>query len=86
MEDVLAREKAYLRENQREVAEKYPGRYLVIQGETVHGACETYDQGVNEGVALLGIDSFPVRSVHRSEDEVLDVLALWAGVPLVGNT
>lgn len=86
MEDVLAREKAHLRDNQAEFAEKYPGKYLVIQGETLHGAYETYDQGVNEGVALLGVGPFLVRSVHRSEDEVLDVPALWAGVPLVGNT
>ena len=34
MEDVLAREKAHLRDNQAELAEKYPGKYLVIQGET----------------------------------------------------
>lgn len=86
MEDVLAREKAYLRDNQAELAEKYPGKYLVIQGETVHGAYETYEKGVNEGVALLGVGPFLVQSVHQSEDEVLDVPALWAGVPLVGNT
>jgi hypothetical protein len=85
-DDVLAREKAYLRDHQAELAEKFPGKYLVIQGETIYGAYETYDQGVNEGVALLGVGPFLVRSVLQPDDEVVNVPALSVGVPLVVNS
>ena len=85
MEDVLAKEKAYMREHQEELAEKHPGKYLVIQGETVHGAYETYDEAVNEGVAQLGVGPFLVRSVYQLEDEVFRVPTLSVGVPLVGH-
>jgi hypothetical protein len=83
--DMLAREKAYLRDHQTELAEKYPGKYLVIQGETIYGAYETYDQGVNEGVALLGAGPFLVRSVLQPDDEIVSVPALSVGVPLIVN-
>ena len=85
MEDVLAMEKAYLRDHHAELARKYPDKYLVIQGEIVHGAYGTYDEAVNEGVAQLGAGPFLVRSVHQLEDEVFRVPALSVGVPLVGN-
>ncbi len=85
MTDVLAKEKAYLREHQAELAEQYPGRYLVIQGETLYGAYETYDQGVLEGVACLGAGPFLVRSVLQPEDEAINIPALAVGVPLRAN-
>ena len=85
MEDILVREKAYLREHQAELAEEYPGKYLVIQGETVHGAFETFDDGVDHGIALLGSGPFLVRSVLQPDDEVLNIPALSLGVPFVAN-
>ena len=83
--DVLAREKAYLRNHQAELAEKYPGKYLVIQGETVYGAYETFDDGVDQGIAILGAGPFLVRSVLQPEDDVLNIPALSLGVPFVAN-
>ena len=80
--DLLEKEKSYLRKHQAELADKYPGKYLVIQGETVHGAYETYDQGVIEGVALLGAGPFLVRSVLQPDDEIVNVPVLAIGVPL----
>ena len=85
MEDVLAKEKAYLRDHHAELVEKYPDKYLVIQGEIVHGAYQTYDEAVNEGVAQLGAGPFLVRSVNQLEDEVFEVPTLSVGVPLVGH-
>lgn len=85
MEDMLAREKAYLRDHQGELAAKYPGKYLVIQGETIYGAYETYDQGVVEGVTLLGAGPFLVRSVLQPDDETVNIPALSVGVPLVAD-
>ena len=80
--DILEKEKMYLRKYQAELAAKYPGKYLVIQGDTVHGAYETYDQGVIEGIALLGVGPFLVRSVLEPDDEIVNVPVLSIGVPL----
>ena len=86
MFDTLAKEKSYLRNHQAELAEKYPGRYLVIQGETVYGAYETYDEGVTQGVARLGAGPFLVRSVLEPEDKPIEIPALSIGVPLVADS
>ena len=80
--DFLDKEKAYLKEHQEELIEKYRDRqYLVIKGEKVHGACETYDQAVTEGVKKLGRGPFLVRSVYHPEDpEPVDIPALSLGI------
>ena len=80
--DVLATEKAYLKEHQEELAEKYRDRqYLVIRGETVLGAYETYEQGVDEAVENFGKGPFLVRSVYHPEDpEPISIPALSLGI------
>ena len=80
-QDPLRVEKEYLRTNQAELATKYPGKYLVIQGERVIGAYETYEDGVRAGAESLGVGPFLVRSVHRPDDEeTLIVPALTLGL------
>ena len=88
MSDLLIKEKTYLKAHQKELAEKYPGRqYLVIQGETIHGAYETYDQGVIEGIKLLGAGPFLVRSWLRPEDpEPVNIPVLSLGIPTSANS
>ena len=84
MVDPLITEKTYLRSNQAVLAEKHPGKYLLIIGEAVHGAFETYDQGVTEGVTLFGAGPFLVRSVlHPEDSDAPSIPALSVGVPLV---
>ena len=84
MTDPLIKEKAYLKSNQAELAVKYPGKYLLIKGDIVHGAFETYEQGVTEGVKLLGVGPFLVRSVLQPDDlESPRIPALSVGVPFV---
>ena len=80
--DVLAIEKAYLKEHQEELIEKYRDRqYLVIKGEKVYGASETYDEAVTAGVKKLGRGPFLVRSVYHPEDpEPVDIPALSLGL------
>lgn len=86
MTDPLAREKAYLRENLRELSEKYPGKYLVIKGEAVHGNFETFREGVREGARMFGAGPFLVRSVLQPDDPAPpDIPALSLGIPLVGR-
>ena len=65
MTDPLAKEKTYLKENQAELAIQHPGKYLLIKDDEVHGAFETYEQGVSGGAGLFGAGPFLVRSVLR---------------------
>ena len=86
MADPLAKEKAFLRENQEALATRYPGKYLLIKGAEVHGAYETYDQGVTAGVQEFAAGPFLVRSVEQPHDsEAPSIPALSIGVPLVAD-
>ena len=86
MAELLAREKAYLKENQASLAGKYPGKFLLIKEETIHGAFETYEQGVFMGTEMLGAGPFLVRSVLQPDDlEAPSIPALSVGIPLVAN-
>ncbi len=87
MPDPLAREKAFLKHNQAGLAERHPGRYLLIKDDEVHGAFETYEQGVSAGVRRFGAGPFLVRSVLHPDDAAApDIPALSIGVPFVGHT
>ena len=84
MTDPLKQEKEYLKSHQVKLAE--PGKYLLIKGATVHGAFETYEQGVIEGAKLFGASHFLVRSVLQPDDvEAPSIPALSVGVPLVAH-
>lgn len=86
MTDPLAREKAYLRENLRELSEKYPGKYLLIEGDTVHGNFETFEQGARAAARMFGAGPVLVRSVLHPEDPPPpSIPALDLGIPLVGR-
>ena len=78
----LEKEKAYLQKHQAELTDRYPGKYVVIQGEERLGAYDTYEQGVDAGVLHLGAGPFLVRSVFDTEDEEFIIPALAMGVPL----
>lgn len=85
--DPLSREKAFLREHLDELARNHPGKYLLIHGEELHGAFETYEKGVEAGTRMFGAGPFLVRSVLEPDDaEAPSVPTLSIGVPLVANT
>ena len=78
MSDILQTEKDYLRANQAELAEKYPGKYLLLEKEVILGAYDSYNDAVDAAVSL-GAGPYLVRSVHQPEDDdplVIPVLAL----------
>ena len=86
MADPLKREKAYLRANLEDLSKAHPGKYLLIKGETLVGAFETYERGVSEGVRKLGAGPFLVRSVLHADDAAApSIPALAVGVPLVAH-
>ena len=87
MTDPLAKEKNFLQENLAILAERHPGKYLLIKGEKVYGAFETYEQGVSAGVQQFGAGPFLVRSVlEPSDTEAPSIPALSVGVPFVAYT
>lgn len=86
MTDPLATEKTYLREHQDELKAVHLSRYLLIKGEAVHGAFETYEQGVVAGTQKFGAGPFLVRSAAHPEDaEVLHIPALSLGILSIAN-
>ena len=86
MADLLEKEKAYLRANLEQLSKANPGKYLLIKGETVVGAFETYEQGVSAGVQQFGAGPFLVRSVlHADDADAPSIPALEVGVPLVAH-
>lgn len=86
MTDPLNQEKDYLKSHQAELADQYPGKYLLIKGKAVHGAFETYEQGVTEGAKLFGAGPFLVRSVLQPYDgESPSIPTLTAGVPFIAH-
>lgn len=87
MSDPLVKEKKFLKKNQIELAGKHPGKYLLIKDDKVHGAFETYEEGVSAGVLLFGAGPFLVRSVlHPDDSEAPSIPALLIGVPLVADS
>lgn len=85
--DPLSREKAWLGANHERLAADYPGKFLLIKGEIVHGAFETYEQGVIAGTRKFGAGPFLVRSVlHPDDPEAPNIPALSVGVPFVAHS
>lgn len=85
--DPLATEKAWPRANHGELMERYPGKYLAIEGETLYGGFETYDRAVHAGAKMFGAGPFSVRSVLEPDDRPPMVIpAIVAGIPLVART
>ena len=85
MTDLLSTEKAFLRAHHKKLAKQYPGQFLLIKGETVHGAFPTYEQGVSEAARLFGAGPCLVRSVQQPEDPPplnANAPALSLGIPL----
>ncbi len=83
MTKLLATEKQFLRVHQKELAEQHPGQFLLIKGEKVHGAFQTYEEGVSAAARLFGAGPCLVRSVLQPEDSPpLYVPALALGIPM----
>lgn len=86
MSELLSTERAFLKNNLDALAADYPGRYLLIKGESVVGAFETHDSGVDAGIKLFGRGPFLVRSVADPDPEPLTIPAMVVGVPFVADS
>lgn len=82
-EDPLRREKRFLLANIESLAVAHPGKYLLIQGDAVHGAFETFEAGVTAGLGMFPATAFLVRSVLQPEDpEPINIPVLSLGIPI----
>ena len=86
MPELLSKEPAFFKNNLQDLADEYPGRYLLIKGEDVVGAFETHDLGVDAGIKLFGRGPFLVRSVTEPDPEPLTIPAMEVGVPFVADS
>ena len=61
--------------------------FVLIKDDAVHGAFETYEQGVKKGVELFGAGPFLVRSVVAVHDpDPPNIPALSIGISLVAHS
>ena len=75
---LLEVESNYIQSHHEKLARQYPNKYLVIQGEKVHLACDDFDTAADEGAAIL-IGDFLVRHVDHPEDPVAFVPTMLGG-------
>ena len=82
--DILETEKAFLLANREELEAANRGKpYLLIRGAEVHGAFETFGQGVSFGLTLFPTAPFLVRSVLSPEDPpAVKIPVLSLGIPM----
>lgn len=68
---VLHRERRFYEERRAELLGTLRGRWVLIKGAEVLGAFDTEDEGVGEGIRLLGPDEpFFVQRVETEEEEI----------------
>jgi len=76
---MLEAEIKFFIENQQDLAAKYPGRYLLVKGDTVSGSYQLEMDAISEGVRQYGLSSFLVRHVNQVQHDVC-VPALSLGI------
>lgn len=78
---MLATETAFFDRNRESFAERYPGRYLLIRGESLVGHFDTFEAAVDEGARRFGRGPFLARRVGE-DAPTLSAPALTLGLPL----
>jgi hypothetical protein len=67
---VLERERAFYNAHQAEWAALHLGRFVVVKGEELIGTYETMDLALAAGASRFGLDSFLVRKLGETEQEI----------------
>ena len=71
MTEVLATESRFFEKNQNAMREQYPGKTLIIVGERVLGAYDTWEDAVRAAVKVFpGDEHFLVRDVDWTDDVI----------------
>jgi hypothetical protein len=77
MNNTLTEERKFFSENQAKWKTAHRGKFVLIKGRELIGTYDQPEDAVAEGARLFGIDSFLVRCVDHSEEEIyIPALAL----------
>lgn len=82
---ILDVENKYFSAHADEFTKKYPGQFLLIKGEVLHGHYSTLNLAIEEGVTKFGAGPFLVRNTEETNPMTLSAPALAVGVPLVAD-
>ncbi|HET6383144.1 MAG TPA: hypothetical protein VFJ58_07105 [Armatimonadota bacterium] len=74
---MLEQERAYYNAHCQEWVEKYPGKTVLVKGDSLVGTYDSPDNAVSEGIRLFGKEPFLVRPIgFRDEDIKVPALTL----------
>jgi len=73
----LEKELKFFDENRAKWVESYPDKFVLVKGADLINVFDTPEMALSEGARLFGSESFLVRQVRRSEEEIyIPALAL----------
>jgi hypothetical protein len=75
----LKLERIYYSKNLTRLMKDFPGKVVVIKGESLIGAYDDISQALSAGASKFGLDSFLARPVGQME-EVVTIPALTLGL------
>lgn len=77
MSNTLTEERKFFSENQATWKTAHPGKFVLVKGRDLVGTYNGPEEAIAEGAGLFGNDSFLVRCVDHSEEEIyIPALAL----------
>lgn len=83
MSGILTAESRFLLDNAERLLAKHGERFLLIKGQEVHGAYDSRDEAIDEGVRMFPHDAeFLVRSAADPKDPTYLIPTLAAGAPV----
>jgi len=82
---MLAQEIKYYYENLAEWLKSQSGKFVVIKDQELIGFYNTFDEALSIGAKKFGLQSFLVRSIEQSQDEI-NVPALTLGILNANST
>jgi len=73
----LEQELTYFADNKAKWVDVYPGKFALVKGQELIGVFDQPEAALAEGARLFGAESFLVRQVTASEEEIyIPALAL----------
>jgi hypothetical protein len=76
---MLETERHFFEQNREDLLRKFPGKFLVIKEEQVHGPFESIEDALSGGATEYGMTSFLVRRTDQVPEEAA-IPALMLGI------
>jgi hypothetical protein len=77
--EMLELERRYYSKHLNRLMKDFPGKVVVIKGESLIGAYDDIDQALSAGASRFGLDSFLAIPVGQTE-EIVTIPALTLGL------